>query len=167
MQDSSRSSSLDNETKRGAAAGSASISANGLSSRCLRARSACTASGLAASPLWGNTPRLTSSTTYTASARLHGLWIGGIAGEMKAAEPLERNDLAGGEPDSRCLDGIAGAGQVQRQTGRIGQPRARPATWASVGLRVKAPVRGILVLSPAVLAHRKRRHRRQGPVIRH
>ena len=47
------------------------------------------------------------------------------------------------------------------------QRQAGTALRARIRLRVKTPVRRIVVLAPARLAHRERRHRRRGPVVGH
>ena len=98
------------------------------SSRCLRARSARTAA-----------------------------LVVGAAGEVVAAEPLDRDDRArveqlrcAGRPRRRAVVSTALAVGVH-------EPGLRAARRARVRLRVEAPVRRVLVLGPARGAHLERR----------
>ena len=114
---------------RSAAAASRTISANGRSSRRLRVRSSRTA-----------------------------LLVGRVAGQVVAADALDREHRAVGEPARGGANGVVG-----RRERAIGAPppsssRARrPAGRAGVRLGVEAPVAGIVVLAPARRAHRERR----------
>ena len=123
-----------------AAAASATISANGLSSRCLRARSAATA---------------------CSSAR--------VADQVVAAEPLDGDDRALGQPGG-------GEGDADRSRRRVSAGctvthRARatrgPHAGQALGCAWKRRSTRILVLAPARLAHDEAGHRRQRPVIGH
>ena len=109
------------------------MSANGLSSRCLRARSAATG----ASSI-------------------------GPTGEVEAADPLDGQDRPVAQRDGRGGHGIVG---VRVRARPREQGHGRPAHRTRVGLGMKAPVGGILVLGLARRAHGKAGHRGQGPVI--
>ena len=117
---------------RAAAATSATSSANGLSSRCLRERSAATASGVV-----------------------------GAAGEVVAAEALDRDDRAVAQQRGGRRHRVGGAGHGAGPIS-VG-PRA--ARRAGVRLRVEAPVARVLVLRPAGGAHLEARHRRERTVV--
>jgi len=80
-----------------------------------------------------------------------GVLVGRVAGEVIAPEALDGED--------RAL-----ADQVDRVLER--QRELRPARGAADRLRVEAAVGRVLVLSPAVRAHREAGHRRRTPVVR-
>jgi hypothetical protein len=83
------------------------ITAKGFSSRCLRSRSSATAAGVAR-----------------------------IAGEVKAAQALDRDDLAFTQPAQRFGDRVAG----QRLAGGIEQAELRPAVRATGGFGMETAV---------------------------
>ena len=128
---SSASSAGPSATSARAAATSAAISANGLSSRCLRARSRPTAVG-----------------------------VRRAAGEVVAADALDRDDRPGAQQAGGRRHRVAPR-RVHRQH------RPRPARGAGVRLRVEAAVARVVVLRAARRAHREARHRRQRAVVGH
>ena len=131
---SSASSAASSSTSARAAATSGAISANGLSSRCLRARRAAT-------------------------ARL----VGGQAGEVVAAEALDRDDAP---PAARQRGGDrVGAPPARRPSRR--QPRRGPQSGQAFGCAWKRRSAGSSVLGLAGRAHREARHRGERAVVRH
>jgi hypothetical protein len=83
----------------------------------------------------------------------------GQAGEVVAADALDRHDRAVAERGDRLAQRLVAVELVRVQAHR------RPALRARVGLRVEPPVRGVVVLGPAARAHLEARHRRQRPVV--
>ena len=77
------------------------------------------------------------------------LFIGGIARQVKAAQALDC-----GQPSRAKVVGG-------------GEPDPGTAARAGIGLRMKPPVRRIVVLRLAVRTHREHSHRRVDPVIRY
>ena len=101
--------------------------------------------------------------------RAHRRLVIGAAGEVKAADPLDRDDRAVAESGRRRehlitrTTAVAGSSVAVR----IDQPDRRSALGARVRLGVKAPVGRILVLRPAGGAHLESGHRRQRSVVGH
>ncbi len=87
------------------------------------------------------------------------------AGQMKAAEALDRDDRAVCECRGRGCDGVCVGREGQFNPLAIREPDPWPAFRACVGLGVKAPVVRVLVLGPAGGAHLERGHRRRGAVV--
>ena len=83
----------------------------------------------------------------------------GQAGEVVAADALDRHDRALAQRGDRLAQRLV-AVEVVRQ-----QPQRRPALGARVGLGVEAPVGRVLVLGGAARAQLEARHRRQRPVV--
>ena len=76
----------------------------------------------------------------------HRAGVGGIAGQMEPAEPLDRDDLPAREP----AHGVGNRVDVfDRRAARIAQREPRPADRAGVRLGVEAPVVGCAVLGGA------------------
>ena len=94
--------------------------------------------------------------------RVDGTLVGCDAGEVVAAESLDRDDRALAEERGRRLDRVGRAAILA-----VGaeKPGARPALRTGVRLRVEAAVEWILVLGSATRAHLESRHRRQRPVV--
>ncbi len=86
-----------------------------------------------------------------AAQQRDGLLVRRVAGEVIAAQALDREDLAVAEEADRRLE-------AHRQLGAAGRAGDR--------LGVEAPVAWVLVLPPAVGAHREARHGRVRPVVR-
>ena len=86
----------------------------------------------------------------------------GAAGEVVAAEALDREDLA---VEEVLHGGAHGVVAVDRRPVALEQAHLRPAHGARVGLRVEAAVERVLVLGLARVAHDEARHRRQRPVV--
>ena len=103
--------------------------------------------------------RLVLAVLARAQRRDRGLVVG-AAGEVVAAEALDRHDRAVAQQRRRGGDRVRGppAGAPVRR-------RARPARRARVRLGVEAPVARVVVLGPAGRAHREARHRRQRAVV--
>ena len=95
----------------------------------------------------------------------HGRGRRGVAREVVAAQALHRHDppLAQG----RCRRRDRVGAQAGGLAGRAQEPHARPAARAGDRLGVEAPVGGVVVLPPAVGAHREAGHRRGRAVVRH
>jgi hypothetical protein len=95
--------------------------------------------------------------------------VGGVAGEMEAAETLDGHDRAlpqaRGRRHDRRVRGPAGSG-LHRAFGIL-EKDAGPAIGTGVGLSMEAAVGHVLVLGGAPSAHRKRDHGRAGPVVGH
>ena len=90
----------------------------------------------------------------------HGTGIGRVTGEVEAAEPLDRDDLAAPQRLRGQLDGIA------RRFGALAfQPDPRPAGRTGDRLGMEPPVGRVGVFGPAIGAHLERRHRGLGPVV--
>ena len=75
-----------------------------------------------------------------------------VAGQVVPAETLDRQDLA---PRQRRLGGGDGRVRADHRIGPGGvlQPQARAAVGAGDGLRVEAPIGGVVVLGCAGVAH--------------
>ena len=86
---------------------------------------------------------------------MDGGFVGGVDGEMEAADAFDGEDLAGGEAGDGFGDGVGG-GNRQAIGGDEGELRA--AVPAGVGLGVKAAVGGVVVLGLAGGAHFEARH---------
>ena len=91
--------------------------------------------------------------------RRHRRLVGGVAGQVVAAEALDRHDRA--RPQQAGRD-------RQRVTVHPGPVEAEPGTAgrAAHRLRVEPPIAGIAVLPGAVGAHREPGHRREWTVVR-
>ena len=87
---------------------------------------------------------------------------GRVAGEVVAAEPLHRNDVARSERRSRLTERICG-GQVP--PAGVEEPELGPTARAGIGLCVEAPVAGIVVLALAGLAHEEASHGSDSTVV--
>ena len=92
--------------------------------------------------------------------------VGGEAGEVVSADPLDGDDDAGAQQPRRRLDRIAITG-VSRQVraARVDQPHRGAALRAGVGLGVEAAVARVLVLGAAARAHLEPGHRRPRTVV--
>ena len=93
-----------------------------------------------------------------------GLFIARIHKQLEAAQPLERQDLARTHGDRRLPQRPMLSGQ--HTPGRAPAFELRAALGAGIRLRVKAPVRCVVVFAVALRAHREALHGRVGPVIR-
>src|SRR2546429_4511478 len=82
---------------------------------------------------------------------------------MIAPQSLDRYHVARTDEPSGLHNRIVG----YRTAPRIEERQPWPTPRAGHGLGVKAPVRWIMVLAGAVLAHRKRRHGGSGAVVGH
>ena len=96
----------------------------------------------------------------------HRILVSGQAGEMEAAEALDRDDRAVQQRARGRLDRVGGARVVDRASARVREPHARAAVRAGVRLGVEAPVGRVLVLGAAGRAHGEARHGRVRPVVR-
>ncbi len=102
-----------------------------------------------------------------AAQRGHRLRAGGVAGEVVAADALDRDHRARGEQRRRRAHGVvAGRERHVRAGGAGDQPQPRTARRTADWLRVEAPVAGVLVLPGAVGAQREARHRGVRTVVR-
>ena len=81
---------------------------------------------------------------------------------MKAANPFDGHDFAGSQKVNAGGHGVAD-GNLRAIGPR--EPDPRSADRARIGLRVEAPVRGVVVLPLAGRAHGKLRHRGLRPVV--
>ena len=88
--------------------------------------------------------------------------IGGIAAELEATQPLQRDDLRTRERTGGDIDRIV----WEFNAVRIGAPEPWATCGARIRLRVKATIRRVLVLLRARRAHREMAHGRLGPVVR-
>jgi hypothetical protein len=95
---------------------------------------------------------------------VHRLGGTGIAREMEAADPLQRDYPSRAQSGGRTCDRISPT--QRRASGRKGRDFG-PAGRARVWLRVEPPVFHRVVLALAVAAHAERRHRGKRPVVRH
>ena len=93
------------------------------------------------------------------------LGIVGAAGEVVAAEALDRDDRTGDQRRRRRRDGIGRVAETRILAGGVREPGPRPAGRAGVRLRVEAAIERVLVLGAARLAHLESGHRRQRPVV--
>ena len=88
----------------------------------------------------------------------------GAAGEVEAAEALDRHDRA--RPRSARAAAATGSARAARPRRRLDEPHARPAVGAGVRLGVEAAVGRVVVLGAAGRAHLEAGHRRERPVVR-
>ena len=86
-----------------------------------------------------------------------------VAGELEAADPLDRNDLARTDQRHRFGDRV---GRGNGSTVRRGKRQPRAAFRAGDRLGVEAAVGRIGIIAGAVRAHRERRHAGAGAVVR-
>ena len=93
-----------------------------------------------------------------------GRLVGGEAGQVIAADALDRDGAAG--PD-QSPDGVANRRPVFEIVRPIeeAEPRARAAGGARIGLGVEAPVGGVVVFGAAGRAHGEPGHGRLRPVV--
>ena len=84
-----------------------------------------------------------------------GLLVSCIADEVEAPEPLHGDDAAGEDLLERGANGVS----RKQAPGGVRRKELRPAHGAGVGLGVKAPVGGIIILGLALAAHREVPHR--------
>ena len=91
--------------------------------------------------------------------------VGGPAGEVVAADPLDREDRAAGQHRRGGGDRVAVRGRVDPPPAGLTQLGARPAVRAGVRLGVEAAVAGVLVLGAAGGAHLEPGHRRRRAVV--
>ena len=96
---------------------------------------------------------------------LHRLFASGIAGELKAPQPLDRQYLALTQQQRGPSHGLIALGEQVALA--IAQCDLGTALGASVWLGVKAAIEGIIVLALAVGAHAKVAHGRPRTVIGH
>jgi hypothetical protein len=82
---------------------------------------------------------------------------------VKAAEALDRDDLAPAESRDDIGDRIAAAARAAL---RVQKREVRSARRAGIRLRVKAPIERRAVLGEALRALRERRHARHAAVVR-
>ena len=95
---------------------------------------------------------------------LDGCVGGGVAGEVIAAQSLDRHDLAAGQCGLGRAEGRVGALHRLGLAGGL-EPQARPAVRTGDGLGVEAPIGRVVVLRRAGGAHRKARHGGVRPVV--
>ena len=95
----------------------------------------------------------------------HRRLVGGDAGEVVAADALDREDGAGAEHRRGGLERIAAGGVAEPRPVGVDEPGSRAAVRARVRLRVKAAIDGIVVLGSAALAHLEAGHRGQRAVV--
>ena len=95
----------------------------------------------------------------------HRLLVAGIAGEVKPADALDRDDQPVGQPSRRTVDGVDRARYSGPLSTRADEPHPRAAPGAGVGLGVKATIGRVVILPPAFVAHLEARHRRGRPVV--
>ena len=96
----------------------------------------------------------------------HRALVGRRAGEVVAADPLDRQDRARDEHPGGGLDRVAVARpRRERLAGGVDQGDPGPALGAGVRLGVEAAVERVLVLGPAALAHVEGGHRGQRAVV--
>ena len=89
----------------------------------------------------------------------HGFLVGGVAGELEAAQTFYRDDGAPEQKRGRCSDRI--------RPGRSGfQPGAGAAGRAGDRLRMEAAIRRVMIFYGAGLAQRERPHRRARTIVR-
>src|SRR5208337_5069763 len=98
----------------------------------------------------------------------HGFDIGRVASELKAAEPLDGDDLAFGYEAARRVDAIEQRMLVETRRPAVEANERRPGTANVAGdrFRVETAIGGIAVFAPARLAHREGRHGRVGAIVR-
>lgn len=86
---------------------------------------------------------------------LHGRGISCVADEVETPDALQGDDFAAPQGRSRFTHRVA----RERAARRVRPRELRAADGAGVGLRVEAPVGGVLVLGEARRAHGENRHR--------
>ena len=93
---------------------------------------------------------------------MHGIFIGGIACQVKSAQPLQRQDLSRFQQFTRLCQRI-----VRLDTSAVltDEPHPWPAHRTGVRLGMKPPIERIIVLGLTVGAHDKLIHRRLRPVV--
>ena len=89
--------------------------------------------------------------------------IRGIAGELIAADPLDRDDRAAGDEFCGKRDSIGGALALRRRTAQRYQSRCRAAVRAGHGFGVEPPIVRIVIFGAAIATQRKGRHGRRRP----
>jgi len=99
------------------------------------------------------------------------LGVTGVAGQLKASQPLERQNTPleqGLRGPSKCIVNVFGCGGGASLAGglRVHKPQAWTAGRAGHGLGMEAPVRRVGVLSGALRAKGKAAHGRDGAVVR-
>jgi len=96
-----------------------------------------------------------------------GVGVGGVAGELEAAQALDREDLAAHQQARRAVHGIERGDGVERERAAVAafQPGARAAGMAGDRLRVEAAVVRRPVLGGAGGAEVERPHRGSLPVV--
>ena len=87
-----------------------------------------------------------------------------VAGEVVASEALDGDDCPSPQHPGRPQDGVVRF-RVQLVAEAVEQPYPRAADRAGVRLGVEAAVRGVVVLPPALGAHREAGHRGGGAVV--
>ena len=95
----------------------------------------------------------------------HGGAVACPAGEMEAAQPLHGDDRPVEQRPGGGLDVVPGLEPARRLAPGVHERHARAALRTGVGLRVEAPVAGVLVLGPAGRAHLEAGHRGVRPVV--
>jgi len=86
-----------------------------------------------------------------------------IAGELVPAQPLDGDDLACGEPANGLTHGqVLGR---QKHAVRVQERQSGTTDRAGVGLRMKASISRIIVLTLALGTHAETAHRRRRPVV--
>ena len=97
----------------------------------------------------------------------HHLGHGRVAGQVKAADALDRDDVAPHQQGAGRIDVVvSGDGLVARRTAaQVLDPGPRAAGVAGDRLGVEAPVGRVLVLAPAVRAEREVAHRGLAAVV--
>ncbi len=91
--------------------------------------------------------------------------VGGVDREVVAADALHRHQPTGSEQLHRGPQRLVTSGTCRAVGCAPGEPGS--ALGTGVGLRMEAPVPGVVVLAPARVAHDEARHRRRRPVVRH
>ena len=93
----------------------------------------------------------------------HRVGVGGVDGQVVAAEALDGQDPALGQQGHRLVEGVVGLGQQAAVGGEQGELGA--ADRAGDGLGVEPAVGGVGVLGPAVGAHDEAGHGGRLPVV--
>jgi len=98
----------------------------------------------------------------------HSLRAGGVAGQVVAAQPLDRHDVPGPQQRRRAGDVVLAAREpIGGRVCRGDQAQARPADRAGVRLGVKAAVQRVVVFRLAGRAHGEGAHGGHRPVVGH
>ena len=97
--------------------------------------------------------------------RRHRGLIVGAAGQVKAADPLDREDPSGAQRPGGLAHRVVAQGQRGVRGCAGHQQHRRAAPRARVRLGVEPAVGGVVVLGAALGAHLKAGHRRQRPVV--